>query len=693
MKPNHRLAVTLAACGLASAAAAQDSVSPAGALPGDALSVYDAGEACNAYVLDMAGFSGSWGTPLRIGPVLKSPRMPGTSFFNNLISAQAISKDVIGAAGFPRSQYAVWSEAGDGINDQVNSAPGSISPSGASLQFGVAFTDFGTSAEGRSYNGVHGAVVNYKPGDDSRLYVTRVSAAVNGLNGNENRAQTGFGVVDANGNVLFRADDFGTTGPNSILEDNIFRVRILGRACNSLNVIDNSGGADAGATDWILVRSTTGHTVPSGIPQSVAGRSVYGGPNFASQYAYEVAPNTVVGTNAHLQGATDHRGGQGVSTRVWFGRNGAVATYGVGSKSAGGATDAVSVWDVDANGNVLNPGALLVLPASITDSDDGHVFGSASGLEIDGYHGSTPFRGGSGLVALTVDAQGNRLAAATVYDLAIGGVDNPANAVAVARHDTGTGATTWTLAGYYDAFTDSGKEITDGPGGEVIGEMTGMFKVTGGSPLGPSISPPAFDCAGNVYFVCAVELFGDFGSDFDVALVRAVYDPGAFSYRLELIADSGSVFPGINSATPYQITFMELTTTGGGLSPGSFFSSNVVQDCWGGLDPADLDGTTDPRALGGLVFNTRITYDTNGDGSFDNTTDENYRALLLVTGSSGADPCDYADCDNNGVVDTRDFTCFFNLWVPKDPGADCDGNGVVDTRDFTCFLNQWASCR
>lgn len=59
----------------------------------------------------------------------------------------------------------------------------------------------------------------------------------------------------------------------------------------------------------------------------------------------------------------------------------------------------------------------------------------------------------------------------------------------------------------------------------------------------------------------------------------------------------------------------------------------------------------------------------------------------------GGDPCDFADCDGNGVVDTRDFSCFFNLWVPKNPAADCDGNGVVDTRDFTCFLNLWVACR
>ena len=700
MKLTHSLALTVAACGLASSAIAQDSVSPAGALPGDALSVYDASEACNAYVLDMVDFTASWGTALRIGPVLKSPAMPNTLFYNNLISAHAISGDVVAAASYPRGSYQVWSTAGAGINDQINSAPGTVSPSGSSLQFGVAIADFGTSAEGSSYNGVHAAVVNYDPANDSRLYVTRLSAAVNGLAGTENRSQMGFGVIDANGNTTFRVDDFGTTGPNKILEDNIFRTRILNRTCGSLNIIDNSGGSDA--TDWLVVRSVTSYTVPSAIPQSVAGRPVYAGPNYAAQYAYEVAPNTVVATGSHLQGATDHRGSMPVSPQPFFGRSGAVATLGVLVYPAGASTaDAVSIWDVDTNGNVLNPGAQLVLPTSgtgglgsVTDNNDGFsISGGASGWSFDGYHSQTGFRGGSGSVALRRTAAGDRLIAGTAYDLLIGGTDNPSNAVVVAKHDTTSGATAWTLAGYYDANLDAGKAIKDGPGGAVIGQMTGMFKVTGGVPLGPSISQPAFDCAGNCYFVAAAELFTDFGSDFDVVLLRAVYDPANFSYELELLAQSGDTFNGANSATPYQITFINLADSNS-IDSASFFAHNVTGACWGGTDPADLDGSTDPRAVGGVLLNSRITYDTNGDGAFDNTVDENYRTVLLITGTGAApDPCAYADCDGNGVVDTRDFTCFFNQWVPKNAAADCDGNGIVDTRDFTCFLNQWANCR
>jgi hypothetical protein len=701
MNLKHHIAL-LAACGLATSAIAQDSVSPAGALPGDALEVYDASEVCNAYVVDATPFQASWGTPLQIAPVVKSPRMPLSNFFNNLISAQAISSDIVSAQSFPAQSYQVWSEAGFGINDAVNFAPDTVSPSGSSLQFGVGFADFGQSAEGNDYNGVHAAIVNVSPSDESRLYVYRASAAVNGLSGAENRAQTGFGVVDASGNVHFRVDDFGTTGPNSITGNNIFRTRLLDRACGTLNLIDNAGGSDA--TDWLIARSGTTHVVPNAIPASVAGRPVYGGVNFNNQYVYEISPGNAVASGNHLQGATDARGANGFSPRPWFGSSSAVAAHAVLSKTSGGPTDAISVWDVDANGNVLNPGALLVPPAgpdqggSITDNSDGFTISDdindpADGWAVDGYRSQTPFRGGSGAVALTVAPGGERLLAATAYNELIGGADNPANAVVIGKHDAQGGTTDWTLAAYYDAAVDQGKAIKDGPGGNTIGRMTGLFNVTGGSPLGPSISQPAFDCAGNVYFVAAVEIFGDFGSDFDVALVRAVYDAAAFSYELELIASSGDVYQGANSGTPYAITFIDIADSNS-ISSGSFFSSNVSAGCWGGADQGELDGGADARALGGLVLNARITYDTDGDGFFDNNADENYRTLLLITGTGAADdPCDYADFNNDGNVNTQDVLAYLNAWNNGDSSADCNGDGNVNTQDVLCFLNIWNACR
>lgn len=68
-------------------------------------------------------------------------------------------------------------------------------------------------------------------------------------------------------------------------------------------------------------------------------------------------------------------------------------------------------------------------------------------------------------------------------------------------------------------------------------------------------------------------------------------------------------------------------------------------------------------------------------------------AMLQFWGELPFDECDYADCDDDGVVNVQDFLCFLNLWVQRDPAADCDGCGIVDTRDFTCFLRQWLDCR
>ena len=51
-------------------------------------------------------------------------------------------------------------------------------------------------------------------------------------------------------------------------------------------------------------------------------------------------------------------------------------------------------------------------------------------------------------------------------------------------------------------------------------------------------------------------------------------------------------------------------------------------------------------------------------------------------------PC-YPDCDNNGVLDVFDFTCWQNAFVSGAPFAcNCDtstGPNVCDLFDFLCF--------
>ena len=124
------------------------------------------------------------------------------------------------------------------------------------------------------------------------------------------------------------------------------------------------------------------------------------------------------------------------------------------------------------------------------------------------------------------------------------------------------------------------------------------------------------------------------------------------------------------------------------------------------LDEAGWDGVSDIKVMG-FISNEDAGYLSNqflpglpsgsgnvgNDGATNAIDMGNYAGQQWAVIPVGGDPCAYADFDGNGVVDTRDFTAFFNQWVPKNGPADCDGNGVIDTRDVICFLNLWTACR
>ena len=66
--------------------------------------------------------------------------------------------------------------------------------------------------------------------------------------------------------------------------------------------------------------------------------------------------------------------------------------------------------------------------------------------------------------------------------------------------------------------------------------------------------------------------------------------------------------------------------------------------------------------------------------------------MLQFWGSSASDSCNFADCDNDGTVNTRDFLCFLGRWSAGDLSADCDGDGSISTADSLCYLGIWAGC-
>ncbi len=692
--------VVAALVSIAGTAAAQDSVSSNGTtLPGDGLSPWAAGAQRTAYVVDLSPFSTSWGTGFGIAPLIKTSRT-SAAFSGSLGSAQYLSNDLLNNAEFASDTYALWENTpGAGINPQQNIAPGSISPNGASTQFAAAFAEFSTTTGGFSYNGVLGAIVNFRPNEPGRLYVTRVVAGGNtGDDLTGDSAQLGFGSIDANGNTYLRADDFGLSGSPfapSVTGNNLYRVDLDARGAVVNQINGNVALLDA--TTALLTGSGTAHATPNHIAESVAAAPAVATANFSAEYVRGSTSPLTADTTQFDTGVTSSRGSLGSTLRDPLGSG--VTTFGLLVQDASSNTTGMNMFSVDASGNVIDTAAVFV-PSSITDNDDGFTLSYSGVQEFRQYASQASFRGGVGQMAVGKDRNGLALAAGTISENGLN--DDFSTQIVVARHNAATGATEWAMAAYIDqAFITgrSGKEILDGPGGAAIGVLTPLFNVTGGTPLGPSMSPPVIDAAGNIWFVGAVELFDRLpggGSDFDSALIRAVYDETTFSYELELIVELGSVFTGMNSGVAWNIRFTGIADSNS-VDSGTFFSGNGSSNAFNGMPVADLDNA-DPRTNGGIVLNAGITYDVDGDGSFDTAggVDEAYNALLYIGAiPEGNGPCNDADLvEPYGVLEFADVLAFLGAFSAMDPAADlvpAGGDGVWEFADVLYFLGQFSA--
>ncbi len=699
MRQQIGTAALIASAGLCSVAFGQDSVSNSlGGLPGDALNPWN--DQCAAYVVDLAPVTTSAGHTFGIAPLLKSTQID-PDFFNNLGSTVGISSDIIIDVPFSQATYSVWDTAGAGVNTRNNTPGSAAMPTGAATQFSVGWSEFGTTTAGNSYNGMIGAIVNYDPSNANRLYVDRRMGAVNSGGPTPGASAALGGVsVDANGNLYFRADDFNVTGANPVTGDNIFRTRLSDRDCGEQNLVSLGGTLDA--TDFIIQGSATAHSVPNNIPASIAGGDgIYGGPNFDKQYVYGPSLGTTVATMDHLDltggRAGDQRGNAGSAVGDPFGFGG-VYTYGIYAKDANNETRTLNVWGVNAAGAVVGKRAWDV-PASVTDNDDGFVLNYSSFADFENYRGSVPFNGGVGNVAVGGDVNGNALFAATISENGFN--DDFANQIIVGRYNPDTGVTDFTFAAYVDQFNlftmDAGKPIYDDTGAE-IGQLVNLDAVTGGSPLGPSFSAPAFDAAGNVWFIGSVELYDRFmdgGSDFDGALLRAVLDPDTFSYRLELVLENGTTVTGPNSSRPYSIDFLGTANGVGGANPGSLWSNNVSSMAW---NATDISATApgDEIANGGVMVNTSITYDIDGDGNFNDPTSGNFDpdapadeaysvALYIGYYQDGPAPCP-ADLNGDGSLNFFDVSAFIIAFSGMQPAGDFNGDGQYNFFDVSAFI-------
>ena len=691
--------MTLAACaGLATPALAQDSVSSTGA--GDALDAYTTSTQVVKFSTTLTPFTSSLGNTYGIVPLIKaSDSLPVDAFLSHLISGQAMSRSIVDNT-LTTGAYSTWTTPGQGVNPQNNTAPGSVNAPAAGLKsVGVAFAEFGNSA-----NNIIAGLVSYDPSVPETLYVNRIVAAVNqpSTTVNSDNGAFGMGVIDANMNLMFRADDFNASGSNNLLDDNVIRVNAELRNNGTLNVIGGSGGTDAAATETLLLSSPTVHSPGSQIEEALGGPVGFG-PNFNGDMAYNDYAST---TAAHrtstfpgLVNAADQRGTfgyspinplGGVATTAYLGRTGSSSIY-------------LGVVGLNAD---ASPASVAILPAPTMVSDPIDGYAAPYG-EFRHYRSQMAYNGPSGAAAVSQDAVTGEVLAAAVFDIACnnctgitfgtGSATAPLQGISVARFDPANPAGTveWNLAAWVNGDNGTGKPVLDDMGNQ-IGELTAIavFGIAG-----PSISGVSMDAAGNIYFIAP---FYDYGpdmtiggvdDDFDSALFRAIYDSATGGYRLEKLLQTGNVFTSANNGLDYVVTFLSIADSNS-TSSGTFFGHNTTFDGF----PGQADPTNPAAAgnLGGLVVSADMVYDSNADGDFDEGAgDEGYNYLFYISPLGGEG---ITDCNNNGVDDATDIANGTSDDVNADgipdecPGqtnrlcADVNNDGVVTPADFSAWV-------
>ena len=639
-------ATALVALAFSGTLAAQDSVSITGCLPGDAVDLWADGAALNgsdqvnSYVVDSAAILTSWGNDFSIAPLAKSSK-GNSSFFNNLLGSQAMSRDVRGAHPFADDQYMLWNGPGLGVNNDptLNQAGTMIDMSNRrGAQFGAAFREFGSTDNGIFALGVVTTVVNVDPTDTSRLYVKRVQSLTNSCDDISDLSTFGLGGVDADGNTAIRADGFGVVnggcGGTALSGNNIYMVDALARDASVRSVAESTGTlSDGPATNWLVQNSGTTHTTPTVIPGSVTGSGpIYVGADFNNGYVRGTTSANVTSDQSHFGASTVATRGNLSYTTDNFAPLGSSGGLGAMLATLTGfpyPTDSLNIFGVDTAGAVTGA-ATYTLPAVVTDNSTG--FSNLAGTNLfDHFHSQVPYQGGNGGVALRVDALGNLLAAAAADHPSDTGPTHDGNYIAVLKVDP-FGTTSWTMAGYNDPNTGTGKPILNAPssiGGFPIGQMIPRSVLGLG---GPSVSAPMIDSAGNVWFISTIEL--TFTAQFTTGLIRAVYDPVTFSYELELVLTVGDIFPGMNSGRNWMLTDLRIADSNS-VDSATTWSGNMSDEAYLGYDKSNFV-PIDPRSLGGLVLQGRALYDADNDGSFvedcsiNGGTDEEYRVLLYI---------------------------------------------------------------
>jgi len=753
------IAALLAVAGsaLSSGALAQDSVSSGNGLPGDAVGQFTMGagtEQINNYVVDLTGITSSWGSAYRLGPVAKSSNASGT-FFNHLIGAQALSS-VFTTGAYLRTSYAAWHAAGQGVNFLQNTSSaddgsgryGIINTTGLTgAQFGLAFMEFGGGpngnfGDGDDEQGLVSAVINFDPLAPQRLFVSRINAAVNKPStaaGNTATASIGLGGVDATGTVHALVDGYGLASGGAVSDKRLIRIAAASRNGASLNQISSSGGSDATAGVYRTVfQSQITQIVPTIIPAAIAGRPVMVSGDFSGAFLSEQTANSVTSSTGHLPAGGTPRGStsfsRGVFSRLAAGASDA-GTSAVLSRASGQTrTRGVSAWGLTTTGTITSAlrAELPTAAGQITDPTDGFDPATAAGFstmalqELTNYASQASFRGGSGPVAMTVlpaTAGGDLLMAATAQGtgMASSSAASMDNYLAVARVSAATGGVIWTVAAHSGstsigtgkvllgdfgadgipgtADAGEGDGLVDRGGSSFIGRIARYGEVVSGATTGPSISSPAMDALGNLYFLATVSLKRPGGPLLTTALIRANFVAQTSGYELELLSGVGDVITGANSTLNYQIQFMG-TADSDSIDSGAIWSSSIVQDVLPGTNAADV-GYASPQSLGALIVRCKVVYDRNSDGQYRDPTvagnsgspDQGYNVAMVVMPGPAPAPGDPADFNGDGEVNPDDLADYIGAFFaqPPDPRADFNGDGTIDPDDLADYIGAFFS--
>lgn len=747
------LALVAGMCLGASSAVAQDSTSNAAGTAGDAVNAYTIGatsEQINNYTVRLSPLATSWGGGRVFGfaPLAKASRATTFSAFNHVLLAQTASPDLV-AAPLLRASYAEWAGPGIGVGAVGNVAPGAVSTAGLTgYQFATAFSELGIGGDlafSTNDDDEHlvAQFVGLTLADPSRLYVSRVNTLSNKPTTGQNAAcSLGLGAIDAAGHLHAYADGYGVTTANRLTDREYVRVNAAARSSAVVNNLQSSGFTDAAASLRVAQTTLDAFSVPSIIPTSIpggAGRPVLLGTDLSSNLRYESVAGTTSLTRVHLPNAsTPNDGLRGSMTFVPRTFSILSPPGGVGYCAALARTDTntttrgIQLWGVSATGSPLGE-VFLQLPtvaANLMDPLDnfspGVTFPPLSGHEFTNYASQLPFRGGSSPVASIVLPSGELLAAALISPGAAGGggggrtPQSLDNAIAVAKVTPGL-TVSWTIAahsgtaaGFSGGLSKAilGDAGADGiPGTGDSGEGDGVLdatpigriaKANEGFALaatGPSISSPAFDAAGNLYFVASVALNTTTGTQYSTALIRGNRDSVTGGYRLELLLKAGDVIAGQNSLRNYQIQSLALADADSG-ETGSMFSSATVKSPLPGVVLAGpgaipLDA---PTALTALVFRARIVYDVNQDSQFvdpslvpgSTSSDQGYNVAMIMMPL-----LKISDYDRDGVVSVVDLFGFLDAWFAQNGLTglgiltDLSGDAAVDVVDLFQFLDAW----